>query len=427
MLLLVASQASVPAQKERTAHNLQPLDINSLKARSIGPAVMGGRVSTIALDPEDPYTFYVGLGTGGVMKTSTNGANFDAIFEKESVAAVGAIAISPSNPRIVWVGTGEANDRNSSSWGNGVYLSYDGGGTWRNIGLKESKTIARIAVHPSDTNTAWIAVSGDLWIPNAERGLFKTTNAGKSWKKVLAATSHQENVGCGDVAIDPADPMILYAALYARQRKPWAFVSGPDATDGKDVGGIFKSTDGGDTWRKLSKGLPGKTHRIGLDIYRKNSKILYAVIESSEGGTSSIDEPKSKRGGVFRSEDGGESWARMNALNPRPFYFSQIRVDPSNERRVYVLGYMLHVSEDGGTSFREDYFEKVHPDCHAFVFDWRNPKRVLLGTDGGVYQSFSGGKGWDHLSKFAAGEFYRITLDNSTPYRIAGGLQDNLN
>jgi photosystem II stability/assembly factor-like uncharacterized protein len=400
----------------------------ALKPRAIGPAVMGGRVSDIALDPRDPYTFYVGLATGGVMKTSDNGATFDAIFEKEAVASVGAVAVAPSDPKVVWVGTGEANDRNSSGWGNGVYRSTDAGSTWTNVGLKDSRAIARVVVHPTDPKTAWVAVAGDLWTPTPERGLFKTTDAGATWKPVLQAPApYTAKVGCGDVAVDPANPDVLYAALYARRRTPWSFVAGPDSTDGKDVGGIFKSTDGGATWTRLQKGLPGATGRIGLSVFAKTPRIVYAVVESAEGGTGNIDDVRSKAGGVFRSEDAGESWIRTSPLDPRPFYFSQIRVDPENDQRVYVLGFMLHFSQDGGRSFREDRFQKVHSDCHALAIDPRTPARLLLGTDGGVYQSYDSGGKWDFLNRMAAGEFYRISLDASAPYRICGGLQDNLN
>jgi photosystem II stability/assembly factor-like uncharacterized protein len=426
VVCLLVSQVQTGAAKPPPAS--PPYLLKALKARSIGPAVMGGRVSDIALDPEDSYTFYIGLGTGGVMKSSTNGTSVDAIFEKERVASVGAIAVAPSNPKHVWVGTGEANDRNSSSWGDGIYHSTDGGGSWTNTGLKKTRTIARIAAHPTDSSTVWVAAMGDLWTPGPDRGLYKTTDGGKNWRAVLAADApYNKIVGCGDVAVDPENPSNVYAALYARQRTPWSFSSGVACTDGKDAGGIFKSTDGGVTWRKLVKGLPPKTGRIGLDIYRKNPKIVYAIVQSDEGGLSSIDDVHSKNGGVFRTEDGGESWIRMSPLNPRPFYFSQIRVDPSNDQKIYVLGYTLHLSEDGGKTFREEYFGKVHPDCHALAIDRKNPKRVLLGTDGGLYQSFNGGQTWQHLNNFAAGEYYRISLDMSSPYRIAGGLQDNLN
>jgi len=403
--------------------------LTALKARSIGPAVMGGRVSDVAYDPKDPFTFYVGLATGGLMKTSDNGGTFQAIFEKEAVSSIGAVAVASSDPKVVWVGTGEANDRNSSSWGNGVYRSTDGGATWTHAGLRDSKMISRIVVHPSDPNTAYVAVMGDVWGPSPERGLFKTKDAGKSWTAVLQApAAHRARVGGRDVVLDPANPDVVYASLYARRRTPWSFAHGPAATDGQDVGGIFKSPDGGATWRKLDKGLPPATGNIGLAIFAGNPKVLYAIVQSDAGGQSGIDDVTSKAGGVFRSEDAGETWTRTSGLNPRPFYFSQVRVDPENDQRVYVLGFALHVSTDGGRSFREDHFAKVHPDCHALAIDPKNPKRVLLGTDGGAYQSYSAGEsGWEHLNRMAAGEFYRIGVDGSVPYRICGGLQDNLN
>ncbi len=417
----------------------------ALKARSIGPAIMGGRVSDIAVDPASPDTFYVGLATGGVWKTANAGATFAPLFDKQPVASIGALAVAPSDPKVLWVGTGEANDRNSSGWGNGVYRSTDGGATWTQAGLAGSKAIARIVVNPKDPATAYVAVMGDLWTPGGERGLFKTTDGGKTWKAVLKAPGALDTrVGCGDVAIDPAAPDTLYAALYARQRTPWSFTYGAAASNGQDVGGIYRSTDGGTTWRKLEKGLPTLTGRIGLDVSRSDPRIVMAVIQSDQGGTVGIDDLLSRSGGVFRSEDGGANWARVNALDPRPFYFSQIRIDPANPQRVYIAGYMLHVSDDGGHSFREDLFGKVHADCHALAFPKADPPkaeapkpgepvhspvtpRLLLGTDGGLYQSYEAGQNWIHLDHIPAGEFYRITLDDSTPYRIAGGLQDNLN
>lgn len=401
---------------------------HALTARSIGPAVMGGRVSAIAIDPTSSHVYYVGLGTGGIMKTTDGGDSFEPVFEHQPVAAIGAIAVAPSNPQVVWVGTGEANDRNSVLWGNGVYRSDDGGATWKHVGLDGSRTVARIAVHPTDPNTAWACATGDLWRPNAERGLFRTTDGGATWKKVLgAAAPYDTRVGCGDVAVDPKEPNTLYAALYARERRPWTFLYGPLATDGKDLGGIFRSTDGGEHWTKLTNGLPTMTGRIGLSVYAKNPKIVYAIVQSDEGGQTDLEEVRSRRGGVFRSDDGGTTWTRMSALNPRPFYFSQIRVDPANDQRVYVLGFALHVSEDGGRSWREDRSKNVHPDLHALVVDPLDPTHLVLGTDGGAYQSRTRGAAWTHLAKFAAGEFYRIALDTLTPYRVCGGLQDNTN
>lgn len=401
--------------------------LTALKARSLGPAVMSGRIAAVALDPADPATFYLGLGSAGIMKTTDAGASFSAVFEREAVAAIGAIAVAPSDSKIVWAGTGEGNDRNSSAWGDGVYRSDDAGATWKKVGLPESRAIPRIVVHPKDSMTAWVAVLGNLWVPSPGRGLWKTTDGGGSWKRVLAAQEpYADRVGCGDVAIDPSNPDVLYAALYARRRTPWSFGFGPEVTDGVDAGGIFKSVDGGATWQKLSKGLPGATGRIGLAVAPKNSRVVYAVVQSHEGGSPGW-EVRAKSGGIYRSDDAGSTWTRTSSLNPRPFYFSQIRVDPADDKRIYVLGFMLHVSEDGGITFREDRFKNVHADCHDLAIDARFPRRLVLGTDGGAYQSWNGGEAWSHLASFAAGQYYRIEVDDGSPYRICGGLQDNTN
>ena len=221
-----------------------------LKARAIGPAVMGGRVSDLAIDPRNPYVFYVGLATGGIFKSTNNGVSFDPVFDKQPRLSIGAIAVAPSDSNVIWVGSGEANDRNSSEWGDGVYRSSDGGSSWDNVGLKESRAIARIVVHPKKPEVAYVAAMGNLWKDGGERGLYKTTDAGKTWKLILKAPSPNDaRTGCGDVALDPSNPEIVYAALYARQRTPWSFAYGVTATNGADVGGIFKSTDGGATWK----------------------------------------------------------------------------------------------------------------------------------------------------------------------------------
>jgi photosystem II stability/assembly factor-like uncharacterized protein len=416
-----------PPPTQQTVDSAALVLPRGLKARSIGPATMGGRVSSLAFDPKDPWTFYVGLATGGIMKTADNGGTFTPIFEHETVAAIGDVAVAPSDPQVVWAGTGEANDRNTVSWGAGVYRSTDGGGTWTRVGLESTRAIARVVVHPTDPGTAWVCAPGDVWQPG-ERGIYKTTDGGKTWKKTYTAPAPFETrAGCGDLAIDPSEPNTLYAAVYARRRRPWQFDYGVGATDGKDVGGILKSTDGGATWTKLTNGLPAQTGRIGLTVYRKNPKVVYAVVQSDAGGLSDINDPYSKAGGVFRTDDAGATWTRMSKLDPRPFYFSQIRVDPENDKKVYVLGFMLHVSEDGGKTWREDRFKNVHSDNHALAIDPRTPQRMLLGTDGGVYETYDGGAGWQHLDRFAGGEFFRVSTDGSTPYRICGGLQDNTN
>src|SRR5437773_2645921 len=362
---LSRAPASTPSP---TPPQLTEVLFKNLKARSIGPAVMGGRVSDIAIDPHNPFVFYVSLGHGGVFKTNDNGVTFEPVFDKQPMLSMGAVAVAPSDSDVIWVGTGEANDRNSSDWGDGVYRSTDGGEKWQNVGLKSSRAIARIVVDPKKPEVAYVAAMGNLWADGGARGLYKTTDGGKTWKLILQATPPQNaRTGCGDVVADPTNPEIVYATLYARQRTPWSFASGPSVTGGEDVGGIFKSINGGATWKKLGGGLPAQTGRIGLAISTSNPKVVMAVVQSYEGGFGSLVDLRSKTGGVFRSEDGGEKWTRMSAMDPRPFYFSQIRIDPANDQRVYVLGFALLVSDDGGKNFREDLSEKVHPDCHALA------------------------------------------------------------
>ena len=429
-VLLCATAFALPAQGVRppSTDDLPAALLGNLTARSIGPAAVGGRVSTLALEPRNPTTFYAGAGMGGVFKTTDGGVSFRAIFEHEGVASIGDIAVAPSDPRVVWVGTGEANDRNTSAWGNGVYRSTDAGHTWTHVGLADSRVIARIAVHPTDPRTAYVAAVGDLWQPSAERGLYKTTDGGATWRKVLgAAAPYDTRVGAGEVALDPANPNVVYATLYARQRHIWSFDAGEAATEGHDEGGIFKSEDGGATWHKLVNGLPAHTERIGLSIYARNPNVLYATVATrmtSDGGTTGPAVSESATGGVFRSDDAGAHWRRMSDLLNRPDYAGQIRVDPTTDQRVYNLSASIVVSDDSGKTWRED-ISQLHPDHHALVIDPTNPKHLISANDGGVFQSFSGGATWDHLSKFAVGEFRAVNVDRSVPYRICGGLQDD--
>ncbi len=429
-LQLRAQQPAAGARPGASAP-LDTLTFSELKARSIGPAIMGGRVADIALDPKDPFTFYVALARGGVLKTTDDGATWSAIFAEQDVSSIGAVAVAPSDPKVVWVGTGEADDRNSAQWGDGVYRSSDAGGKWTHVGLPDSRSIARIVVSLTDPATAWVAAVGDLWQPGGVRGVYKTTDAGKTWRRVLSAPAPWDrDVGAGDLVADPKDANTLYAALYGRRRTPWSFTAGPSLTGGHDEGGIFKTSDGGEHWTKLTNGLPAATRRIGLAASASKPGVVYAIVESEQGGTVNIDEVHSRSGGVFRSDDGGAHWVRQSPLDPRPFYFSQIRVDPTNDQKVYVLGEMVHVSEDGGRSWREDRFAKVHPDNHALAIDPAHPQRLILGTDGGVYESRTGGAGWAHLNTFAGGQFFRIAADSGSagqPFRICGGLQDNQN
>jgi photosystem II stability/assembly factor-like uncharacterized protein len=405
---LAQSRAARPTTPE-------PRHLKTLSWRSIGPANCGGRVSSIALVEGSPATFYVGYGTGGAFKTENFGTTWKALFDDQPVASIGSIAVWQRNPNVVWIGTGEANSRNSSSWGNGMYRSLDGGSTWQHLGLEATHNIARVVTHPADSNVAFVAALGRLWGTNAERGVFKTTDGGRTWQHVLEADAR---TGAVDLVMDPSNPDVLYAAMYARLRTPWSYTSGGTS------GGIFRSRDGGRTWRKLTNGLPAATGRIGLDVYRKDPRVVFALVESDEGGQIDSFEEKSRTGGVFRSADGGDSWERLSPYTPRMFYFAQIRVEPDDESRVYVLGTDLWVSDDGGHTFRARGARNLHPDCHDLQLS-PDGNLVILGTDGGAYVSHDRAKHWDFLNNLATGEFYNVAVDMAVPYRVYGGLQDN--
>ena len=409
-------ESSVSGFAQKTP-DLQAEVLKQATWRSIGPATMGGRVADIGVDEKNPYTFFVGLATGGLLKTVNNGNTWTSVFDSQAVASVGAVAVAPSDSKVVWVGTGEANGRNSSSWGDGVYKSTDGGATWANMGLKDTQAIGRILVDPNNANIVYVAATGHLWGPNKERGVFKTTDGGKTWQHSL---SLDENTGMVEMALGAPGSGIVFAAAYQRRRTAWGF-------EGIAPGSaLYKSADSGKTWKKLTNGLPASPlGRIGLSVSKSKPTTLYAVIESRQGGAGSIFSSKSKYGGVFRSDDSGEIWKRVSDVIPRGFYFGQIRVDPTNPERVYVLGFGLSVSEDGGKTFKNDGASGVHPDLHALWIDPARPEHLLLGTDGGVYVSHDRTKTWDFLDNFPMGEFYEIAVDNRTPYWVYGGLQDN--
>ncbi|MCX6945715.1 MAG: hypothetical protein NT173_13315 [Opitutales bacterium] len=437
-----AAPAVVPAPVSPPVTAAQ---LKGLAARAIGPAVMGGRISDLAIDPHHPGVFYVGYATSGVWKSTNHGVTLAPIFDDQPAQSIGAVAVAPSDSEVVWVGTGEGNDRNSSGWGVGLFKSTDGGGQWAYAGLKDSRTIRRILIHPKNPDIVFAAAGGSLWAEGGERGLYRTTDGGRSWQLVLGAPApHDALTGCADVAMDPANPDLLYAALYARQRKPWAFLYGVNATrDAADVGGIFKSTDGGTTWTRLTNHLPARMGRIGLAVAPGKPGTVMALVQSDEGGTSDIDQNHSRSGGVFRSEDAGATWTRVNSFNPRPFYFSRLAIDPANDRRVYVIAWHVYVSDDAGQTFREDRSGNVHSDVHAIVIQPGSvppppakpaaqpvppvSAHLLIGTDGGLYQTFDAGENWQFLNSVPSGQYYRIALDHGTPYRIAGGLQDNTN
>jgi len=414
--LAARATAAAPAPRSEPPLALEPGLFRDLSWRSIGPANMGGRISDFAVVETRPATFFAATGTGGLFKTKNLGTTWTPVFDKQPVQSIGAVALWQKNPEVAWAGTGEANSRNSSSWGDGVYRSDDGGAHWRNVGLEATSSIARVVLDPGDSNTVYVAALGRLWGPNPERGVFVTRDGGRSWQHTLKVDA---GTGACDLVMDPSDPRVLYAAMYARRRTPWSFGGGGSS------GGIFRSRDGGRSWVRLAGGLPLQTGRIGLDIYRKNPRVLFAVVESDEGGHLGEFEEKSRAGGVFRSDDGGDHWARLSPYTPRPFYFSQIRVQPDDEKRIYLLGTDLWISDDGGVTFRAGGAKDLHPDCHAMWIDPANGDHVMLGTDGGVFVSHDRAATWDFLNNLAIGEFYNLAVDMREPYWICGGLQDN--
>lgn len=383
--------------------------LEGLTLRSIGPAVMGGRIDAVAVDPAHPWVIYVGTASGGLWKTINNGTTWKPVFDDQGTSSIGAVALAPSDPEVVWVGTGEANNRQSSTFGDGVYKSLDGGATWTHVGLPETQHIGRIRVHPSNPGIAYVAALGKLWGANPERGVFRTTDGGKTWQKVLFIDI---DTGVVDLAMDPLNSDILYAAAYQRRRTSWGFSGGGPGS------GLYKTTDGGDTWKRLSRGLPeGPMGRIGLDVYQADPKIVCALVEHPKGG-------------LFRSQDRGESWTKINDLNPRPMYYSQIRIDPSDSQRIYVLGGSFYFSEDGAKTFTENtemtptYDVGVHGDHHELWIDPSNGKHLILGGDGGLYFSWDRSKTWEKINNLPIAQFYSVGLDMQQPYFIYGGAQD---
>ena len=381
-----------------------------IKARHIGPATMSGRIAALDALASDPNLIYVGTAGGGIWKSVNGGVKFKAVFD-EYTQSIGAISIVQSHPDTVYVGTGETWVRNSVSVGDGVYKTVDGGDNWENIGLKETERISRMVIHPENPDIVYVAALGHLWNANEERGVFRTKDGGKTWEHVLKV---DENTGASDITIDPKNPNILYAGMWDFRRKPYTFRSGGPGS------GLYKSEDGGDTWKKLTEGLPiSKMGRISVSISPLNTDMVYAVIEA-----------ENKEGGFYRSDDSGKSFERVNksgAMTERPFYFSQVYPDHVDTMRVYKPSFNLNVSENGGDNFRIAYVGggNVHVDHHAFWVGREDNKLMYLGTDGGVYKTIDQGKTWTMFRNLPVSQFYRVSVDMEIPYNVYGGLQDN--
>lgn len=475
----------------------------NMKWRNVGPVVQGGRITDIEVPKGRPYTIYIAAASGGVWKTENNGTTWTPIFDTEATFTIGDIAIAPSNPDIIWVGTGENNSSRSSYAGTGVYKSTDGGRTWKYMGLGETHHIGRIVIHPKNPDIVYVAAIGHLYTYDTARGLYKTTDGGKTWTKLPLPTN--ERIGVIDLVMDPSNPDVLYAATWERDRRAWNFVeSGPGS-------GIYKTENGGKTWKRLTNGFPTGWYvgRIGLAVAPSNPNVVYAIVDNQKiipeaekeikkrlkEGAISIEAlekmtaeeflalgkekitrflkanrfPREytaekimemvKKGEItpkdianylsdanrrlissrvigpeiYRSDDGGKTWRKMNKkyirgfYNTYGYYFGQIRVDPKNENKIYILGVPLMVSEDGGKTFRRIGGRGVHADHHALWIDPENPDHLLDGNDGGLNISYDGGKTWQKINNIPIGQFYTVEVDNTTgsPYRICGGLQDN--
>ncbi len=377
----------------------------AIEARSIGPAAMSGRVAAIDAVNSDPRIIYVGAASGGVWKSINGGDTFKPVFDKYS-QSIGAVAIDQSRPETVWVGTGESDTRNSVSVGTGIYKTTDGGENWQLTGLEKSERIARIMIHPKNSDTVYVAVPGNLWNSSEDRGLYKTMDGGKTWQKILYINM---DTGCSDVVMDPQNPEIVYAATWQFRRKPYFFTSGGPGS------GIHKSVDGGKTWTQIRKGLPeGDLGRIAIAVAPSKTNFLYATVEA-------------KKTALYRSEDSGANWVRVSTdinVQVRPFYFSHVYVDPKDHKRVYKPGFNLTMSADGGETFTV-FGRSTHSDHHALYINPISPTNLILGTDGGIYVSSDRGYNWQFVRSLPLSQFYHVNFDMNTPYNVYGGLQDN--
>ncbi|MEZ5317938.1 MAG: hypothetical protein R2752_11105 [Vicinamibacterales bacterium] len=406
LFALVAPFAKLPAAWQGTTGS--PFD--ALHFRDIGPGVTSGRIHDVQIDPRNPAVLYVATATGGLWKTTNNGMMWEDIFGSQPDNTFGAIALFEGNPDIIWAGTGEQNNRQSSSWGGGVYRSTDAGGTWSYLGLHETRSIGRVVLDPANPDVAYVAAVGNLWKGNPERGVFKTTDAGRNWSKVLYV---DEYTGATDLVMDPRNANVLYAATYQRLRKAWGFNGGGPGS------AIYKSTDAGATWTKLENGIPaGDKGRIGLAIAASKPDVLVATIEHpGEGGT-------------YRTEDAGATWKRMSGTNPRPMYYSTPTIDPNDDMRVWLPGVSIVHSEDGGATFREEptsptYDVGLKTDHHVVRVDPRNSNHIYVGGDGGLHETFDMGKTYRRFGNIPVAQAYRVAVDDRDPYWVYTGLQDN--
>ncbi len=400
------------SQNEETKKDslFQASTFAGLKFRNLGPAFMSGRIADVAIHPENDNIWYIAVGSGGVWRTENAGTTWKPLFDSQKSYSIGCVTIDPNNPHVIWVGTGENIGGRHVGYGDGIYRSNDGGGSWKNMGLKESQHISKIIVHPANPDILWVAAQGPLWNKGDERGLYKTTDGGKTWKKTLG---DDEWIGVTDIVIDPRNPDWLYAATWQRHRTVANYMSGGPGT------GIHKSTDGGETWEAVKKGLPtSNMGKIGLAISPQKPDILYAAIELDR-----------RTGGVFKSTDRGASWTKQSEAvsgATGPHYYQELYACPHNFDRIYLADVRIQVSNDGGKTFKRLQEEHKHSDNHAIAFRKDDPDYLLVGTDGGLYESFDLAKNWRFMENLPLTQFYKLALDDTEPfYNIYGGTQDN--
>ncbi len=403
-----AAFAKETAASETNAPPLPEHVFAGLKVRSLGPALMSGRIGDFAVNPQNPAEYYVAVCSGGVWKTSNGGVTWRPVFDRQGSYSVGCVTLDPRNPHTVWVGTGENNSQRSVGWGDGVYRSRDGGAHWENVGLTNSQHIGMIVVHPRRSDTVYVAAQGPLWNAGGDRGLYRTTDGGRTWERILYV---DEDTGANEVHLDPRDPNTIYVSTYQRRRRVWTLI------DGGPGSALYKSTDGGKTWRKIVRGLPKvDLGRIGLAISPVNPDVLYAIVEAADG-----------KGGFFRSTNRGETWEKRSGhVSGSPQYFQEIFADPLVEGRVYALDVFTQVTEDGGKTWRKLGNKDRHVDDHALWIDPRDNRHLLIGGDGGIYETYDRGATWRFTANLPVTQFYRVSTDHARPfYNVYGGTQDN--
>ncbi len=407
-LPLFAQKKEADAKKPEKPALLQTATYNNLTFRSIGPAVTSGRISDFAVNPRNPYEYYIASSGGGVWKTTNAGTTYTPVFDGQGSYSTGCVTLDPGNPNVVWVGSGENNNQRSVSYGDGVYKSEDGGKTWKNMGLKNSEHIANVVVDPSNSNTVYVAAYGPVWSDGGDRGVYKSTDGGETWICVKSVSAY---TGCNNLVMDPRDPNVLYAAFHQRQRKVFTYIGGgPESA-------VYKSTDGGATWKKLAGGLPtGDIGRIGIDVSPANPDYVYAVVEAGD-----------KKGGIYRSTDRGASWEKRSDTYTSGNYYQEMTCDPKNPDRIFITDTYYKVSDDGGKTVRNLGELNKHIDNHCIWIDPSNTEHLLVGCDGGVYETWDFAKTWDFKANLPVTQFYKVSTDNATPfYHVHGGTQDNL-